>query len=139
MSMYGRDDETWDRLTEVGLGFLIERARLKKVTSYTELNAALVNRTGMIGFDFERADERAAVGYLLGLIVERNLPTTDLMISALVHYLDKNDAGPGFYALASQLGLLSRGASLQAKEEFWVGQVNALHVYYSRAGSASSD
>jgi hypothetical protein len=67
MTMYGRDDETWDRLTQAGLEFLIQRARLGKVTSYTELNATLVRRTGFAGFDFDRADERAAMGHLLGL------------------------------------------------------------------------
>lgn len=132
MSMYGRDDEEWDELTEVGLGFLIERARLRKVTSYTEVNAALARRANVRSFDFERADERAAMGYLLGRIVERNFPATGLMISALVHYLDANDAGSGFYKLAEQLGLLRRGARRQAKEEFWIKQVNALHGYYSR-------
>jgi len=97
---YGRSEEEWDRLTDEGLAFLIERARLRKVTSYTEMNTTLARRTGLRSFDFERADERAAMGHLLGLIVERNLPTTELMISALVHYLDQNDAGPGFYVLA---------------------------------------
>lgn len=54
------------------------------------------------------------------------------MISALVTYLDANDAGPGFYALAQQLGELSRGASSGAKWEFWVSQVKAVHEHYSR-------
>ncbi len=47
MSKYGRDDETWAQLTEAGLKFLIERARLGKTTSYTELNAVLERRTGI--------------------------------------------------------------------------------------------
>jgi hypothetical protein len=70
------------------------------------------------------------MGHLLGRIVERNLPTTGLMISALVHYLGANDAGPGFYVLATRLGLLPKGASRRVKEEFWVSQVKALHEYY---------
>jgi hypothetical protein len=81
--MYGRDDEDWDQLADAGLVFLIERARLEKLTSYTELNATLQRRTGLPGFDFGRADERAAMGHLLYLIVERNRPATNLMISAL--------------------------------------------------------
>ncbi len=48
------------------------------------------------GFDLGHADERAAMGRLLYLIVERNRPATGLMISALVTYLDANDAGTGF-------------------------------------------
>jgi len=129
--MYGRDEAQWDRLAETGLEFLVERARLRKLTSYTELNAALVHRTGLPGFDFGRADERAALGHLLYLIIERNRPSSGLMISALVTYLDANDAGPGFYAYAQDLGLLARNASAQAKLEFWAGQVRKLHEYYA--------
>jgi hypothetical protein len=136
MSMYGRDDETWQRLAKAGTEFLIERARLGKVTTYTEFNATLVRRTGIRGFDFERSDERAAMGHLLGLIVEKNYPATRLMISALVHYLDANDAGPGFYALATQLGLLAHSASANEKWEFWVRQVTALHDCYSSTSTA---
>ena len=43
--MYGRDEEDWDQLADAGLAFLIERARLEKLTSYTELNATLQRRT----------------------------------------------------------------------------------------------
>jgi|SRR6266487_1949788 len=44
--MYGRDEEDWDQLADAGLEFLVERARLAKLTSYTELNATHVRRTG---------------------------------------------------------------------------------------------
>src|ERR1700735_2346033 len=126
-----RDDLAWDELARAGLEFLLERARLEKLTSYTELNATLMRRTGLPGFDFSRADERAAMGHLLYLIVERNRPTTGLMISALVSYLDANDAGSGFYAYAQDLGLLQRNASAMQKLEFWSRQVKALHEYYA--------
>lgn len=33
------------------------------------------------------------------------------MLSAIVHYLDQNDAGPGFYSLAGQMGLLPKGVT----------------------------
>lgn len=130
-AMYGRTEDEWERLVEAGLEFLIARARQGRVTWYTQLSTALAQGTGLAAFDFQRADERAAMGYLLGLIVERNIPTTGLMISALVRYVDANDAGPGFYALATSLGLLPKGASRLAKEEFWVGQVKTLHDYYA--------
>ncbi|MFE2283048.1 hypothetical protein ACFXDJ_02555 [Streptomyces sp. NPDC059443] len=129
--MYGRSDEEWDELAEVGLEFLIDRARLNRPTSYTELNATLVRRVGGSGFDFSRADERAAMGHLLGLIVERNRPESGLMISALVHYLNANDAGPGFYGLAQELGMLPMKASPNMKMEFWIGQLNQLHLMYT--------
>jgi hypothetical protein len=69
------------------------------------------------------------MGHLLYLIVERNRPSTGLMISALVTYLDANDEGTGFYSFAQELGLLSRNASAQAKLDFCVGQVSALHQH----------
>jgi hypothetical protein len=134
MTKYGRDDEAWDQLVAAGLAFLIERARLGKTTTYTELNTVLVRRTGLPGFDFGRADDRAAMGHLLGLIVERDLPSTGLMISALVNYLDANAAGSGFYALAQQLGLLPTKASRRDKEAFWIGQLTSLYARHAKSG-----
>lgn len=131
MALYGRDDLAWDELARAGLEFLLERARLEKLTSYTELNATLIRRTGLPGFDFSRADERAAMGHLLYLIVELNRPETGLMISALVSYLDANDAGSGFYAYAQDLGMLQRNPSAMQKLEFWSGQVKVLYEYYA--------
>lgn len=131
--MYGRDDDDWDQLAGAGLAFLVERARLGKLTSYTELNATFERRTGLTGFDFGRADERAAMGHLLYLMVERNRPASNLMISALVTYLGANDAGTGFYALAQDLGMLPRNASAHAKLDFWVAQVKGLYQHYSPA------
>jgi hypothetical protein len=129
---FRRDQMDWDLLAEAGETFLIERARLGRLTSYTELNATLERRTGLRGFDFGLQAERAAMGHLLGLVVvERNRPATGLMISAQVVYLDGNDAGSGFYKLAQDLGELPPGAlSVRVKEEFWVGQVKALYGYY---------
>ena len=75
------------------------------------------------------------MGHLPYLIVERNRPSTGLMISALVTYLDANDAGTGFYSFAQEPGLLSRNTPARTILDFWVGQVSALHQYYSqRAG-----
>jgi hypothetical protein len=129
--LYGRDELVWDELAQAGLRFLIERAQLAKLTTYTELDATLMRRTGLPGFDFSRADERAAMGHLLYLIVELNRPATGLMISALVSYLGANDAGSGFYGYAQDLGMLPRNASAMQKLEFWAGQVKALHDYYA--------
>ena len=132
--LYGRTEAEWDELTANGVAFLTERARLKTDTTYTELNAVLARRTGQRPFDFERADERAAVGHLLGLIVERTYTDREVMLSALVRYLDANDAGPGFYALAQRMGLIQKNASADAKLEFWIGQVNRTYAVYD--GSA---
>ena len=132
---YGRTREEWARLVDGGSRFLIERARLERPTSYTELNSVLARRTGIREFDFERADERAAMGHLLGLIVERNMPESRLMLSAIVNYLGENDAGPGFYAFAQELGLLSKRATAAEKWEFWAEQSSAVFAYYKRPTS----
>jgi hypothetical protein len=128
---YGRTENQWNELASVGLAFLIERAHLGRPTSYTEFSAVLAQRTGLHGFDFERPDERAGMGHLLGLIVELNRPLTGLMISALVNYLNENEPGPGFYAFAQELGLLRRGASDPERFDFWTEQVTALQRFYA--------
>ncbi len=132
VSYNGRSDEEWETLIACGLDFLVEVARRERTTSYTELNAVLVRRTGLWGFDFEQESERAAMGHLLGEIVARNRPSTDLMISALVLYLNENDAGRGFYSLAEDLGVLPRNSSRQAMWDFWVTEVARVHDYFGR-------
>ncbi|MFE1433055.1 hypothetical protein ACFW5G_11700 [Streptomyces griseoaurantiacus] len=131
MSRYGRTDSEWEELVHTGRNFLVERAKLSKLTSYTELNATLARRTSCRPFDFERADERAAMGHLLGLIVERDqqiAPSAPpVMLSALATYLGANDAGPGFYQLAKELQLLPVSASADEKFGFWVKQVKRLY------------
>lgn len=137
MSGYGRADNEWDMLVEAGRGLLVERAKLGKLTSYTELSVTLARRTGCRAFDFERADERAAMGHLLGRIVgrDREIAPSDppVMLSALVNYLGANDAGPGFYQLAKDLQLLPMSASSDEKFEFWITQVKRL---YERHGAS---
>lgn len=128
--MYGKTAELWDDLTDVACDFLVERARLKRPTSYTELNTVLHNRVG-VKFDFEQASDRAAMGHLLGLVVERTAGT-GLMLSALVHYLNANDAGPGFYSLARTMGLLRRRATADERLAFWIEQLNGLYAFYRR-------
>ncbi|MYQ51111.1 hypothetical protein GTW41_07510 [Streptomyces sp. SID4941] len=91
----------------------------------------MARRTGCRAFDFERADERAAMGHLLGLIVGRDqeIAPSDspVMLSALVNYLGANNAGSGFYQLAKDLRLLPMSASADEKFEFWITQVKRLH------------
>ena len=45
-------------------------------------------------FDFDRAHERAAVGHLLGPVVDRAIDATQLMLSALVHNLEVTEPAP---------------------------------------------
>jgi hypothetical protein len=101
-------------------------------TSYTEMNAVLHRRTGLPPFNFELDHDRAAMGYLLGLILELDRPISGRMITALVNYLDQNDAGPGFYRIAREYGLLRKNASEQEKFEFWAREVTAVYERFIR-------
>ncbi|MFD6141164.1 hypothetical protein [Promicromonospora sp. NPDC060271] len=134
--MFGRDDFEWQRLIEAGTAFLVEQARLRRTTTYTEMDATLARRTGLRRFDFSQVEERAAIGELLGRIVRSDIARTayadgPLMLSALVMYLNENDAGTGFYVLAEELGLLSPGATRMSKERFWIDQVTLLQAHYA--------
>jgi hypothetical protein len=131
-AMYGRNEEEWNDLEEAGVAFLSERAKLERVTSYTETNTVLAQRTGHRSFDFDQDSERAAMGYLLGRISDREFGRTGVLISAIVNYLDANDAGPGFYKLAQDRGLLPRGQSRNLQWEFWVAHVAKVFAAYRR-------
>ncbi len=129
---YNRSDDEWDLLTDAGIDHLVERARAREMTTYSDMNAAVSRRTGTEPFDFGLEAERAAMGHLLGRIVDATWDDADrLMISALVHYLGQNDAGPGFYALAVERGLLPKGARSADRFDFWVGQVSRIHDNYA--------
>jgi hypothetical protein len=71
------------------------------------------------------------MGALLEAAGERNQPQTGVMITALVNYLDQNDAGPGFYAYAERIGLLRKGATADERLDFWASQVRAAHDHYA--------
>jgi hypothetical protein len=129
---FGRSEDEWARLVDVGKAFLVERAVMRRTTSYTEFNAALVNRTDTAGFDFDLDADRAAIGELLGRISEDAFVGSGRrLISALVQYLDTNDAGPGFYVLARSK-CFTVPASIQLRREFWIRHVGELHDHYAR-------
>ncbi len=129
-SNYRRTKDQWDELTHAGLAFLEEQARMQRTTTYTEMNSVLEQRTSAKAFDFAHDRERAAMGRLLCHIVESNRPTSGLMISAIVIYLNENDAGGGFYRLAGSYGLLPSAADADARLVFWSGEVAKVHDYY---------
>jgi hypothetical protein len=131
--LYGRDEVNWERLVAAGLEFLKERARLRRLTSYTELNQALVRRTRLLVFDFGQDDERAAVRRLLGRIWDVSYAETGVLISALVPYLNASEPGSGLYELAVRMGLIRRGLSPAARQEWWAMCGGAVFAAYSDA------
>lgn len=129
--MYGRSDDEWDRIVDDTMMYLSDQARLKRIVSYSDLNSALA-RQGHIPFDFDLDRDRTAIGVLLGDAVHRSIGDSGVMLSAIVVYIDRNDAGPGFYKFATQLGLLPSTAAADDKIAFWSQQVNAVHQRHAR-------
>jgi hypothetical protein len=86
--------------------------RLERVTSYTEMNMVLAQGTGHRCLYFDQESERAAMGYLLGRISDREFHPTGVLVSAIVNYLDANDAGLGSGSISwLRPGACSRPAS----------------------------
>lgn len=131
--MYGRSDDEWDRIVDDAVSFLSEEARLKRITSYSDLNSAL-SRHGHVPFDFGLERDRAAVGMVLGDAVRRTIGDSGAMLSAIVSYIGQNDPGPGFYKFATELGLLPNTATADDRLAFWAKQVKAVHEQYARPG-----
>lgn len=127
---YGRADDEWNDLVRACTDWLVEVARRERSTSYTETNTVLEQRTGHEPFDFGREGDRTAMGALLGEVTQRTIGDSGAMLSALVFYLNANDAGPGFYKLAVELGLLAPNPSREEKDAFWAAQVGAIHAHY---------
>jgi hypothetical protein len=80
--------------------------------------------------DFGRPGDRAAMGYLLGRISRnRSWPVARLLISALVRYHQEADAGPGFFNLAREVGLIHGSMSDLERLEFWLRHVRQVQAY----------
>jgi len=129
--MFDRGDDEWDGIVIDTQAFLEDQARLRRVTSYTDVNTALA-AAGHKPFDFSTQRDRSAVGAVLGDVVNRTIGDTGVMLSAIVTYIDRNDAGPGFYSLAVQLGELPSTATQDDKLVFWSSQVGKVHDLYAR-------
>ncbi len=127
--MYGRTEEDWQRLEDAGWEFLKEKAAERPgdvahdpTVSYSDANDELAARTGQPRFDFDQRAGPATMGYLLGRISRnRSWPTARLLISALVRYQDKADAGPGFFSLSPSWSGSNSGCSTYARSRRTTG------------------
>lgn len=126
--MFGIAENEWERWVEGVTAFLNERVRLRRQTSYTEVNVVVSDRQGVELLDFSNSAHRSGMSHILRQVVlqDQEVTGSDRMLTALVIYLDENGPGPGFYELAVELGLLRRGANDDQKTVFWTGTVTAL-------------
>lgn len=128
---WGREEFEWQDLFDTTAAFLAQQARLGRLTSYTEVNTVLHQRTGLRRFDFDHDNERAALGALLGEVATEKFPEVGALISSIVVYLGQNDAGFGFFQLATRLSLLTPKPTADEKLVFWSSQVKKTHEHYS--------
>lgn len=138
MNTHGRSTEQWEELIAVTADFLKTVAKNKQRTTYTDINREIETETSQPSFNFASAEDRNAMGDLLGDIVMRTYdehPGHKLMLSALVVYAQENRPGIGFYNLAVYLGLLAAGATELEKEKFWYDQINNVHSAYAKKSS----
>ena len=132
--MYGRTELEWEALEAAGWDFLITRARAPRPsTDYTKMNNELAARTGQPPWNFEYAKDRAAMGELLGRLVDRSYQETKhrpgggQMVSALVMFLGGNGVGKGFFTKAVDLNLISsERMSQEARDAFWIRQMTGV-------------
>ncbi|WP_051545793.1 hypothetical protein [Mycobacterium asiaticum] len=108
---FGRTEEDWEELLAQATDFLKEQARLGRLTSYSEVNWAIARRSGLPAFDFALERDRDAMGAILGDISQENLTECGAMLSSIVVYIDRNDAGGGFYKLRPIVTTAPRGCN----------------------------
>lgn len=132
--LYGRGVAEWQKMIDAGKAILIERAVVDRTTSFGEFAAALTRRTGVAGFDFTTGAGRASMAYLLDRVSEAAFDEAGgRLLGALVRNLGADDAGPGFYRMASRKGMAvprTRGG----RQLFWAQHVRELHAHFAGAG-----
>lgn len=134
---YGRTEREWQALEQAGWDFLKAKAAERRgdsahdpTVSYSDANLELAARTGQRALNFGQQADRAAMGYLLGRISRnRSWPVSRLLISALVRYHGEADAGPGFFNLAREVGLIHGSMSDLERLEFWLRHVRQVQAY----------
>ena len=136
-AMYGRAEGEWQELEQAGWDFLKAKAAERRedaahdpTVSYSDANLELAARTSQPAFNFDQQADRSAMGYLLGRISRnRSWPVSRLLISALVRYHGEADAGPGFFNLAREVGLIQGSVSDLERLEFWLRHVRQVQAY----------
>jgi hypothetical protein len=135
---FGHPWPIWFSMRDAGYEHIIERARLGQTTTYTELWAAI---TATLGPDL--GNRYWQMGHLLGAIAEHAHDKDGVMPTALV--MNEGDgetnAGPGFFRLAADMGLLPEGVAPPAGEPwkemtaaqrtFWEGQCDLVFARFA--------
>ena len=132
--MTERSEADWKFLVTEGHEILKRVARDGNLTNYGEFNTALVEATGLPGFDLTSDLGRAGMGTLLGRIAIQDWAVNpDFMLTALVKRTVENNPGKGFFKLAEQEHFFD--PATRDELDFWQEQVGKAHDRYARHSS----
>ena len=105
------DQALYDRLLQV--------ARSGEVTHYSDV-------APLLGLDMSRESDRARIGELLDEVSSFESQNGRPLLSAVVIRADLNMPGPGFFGLATRLGLLHGNNRVV----FWARELTRVHDYW---------
>lgn len=126
-----RSESELKELVVEGHEILKRVARDGGLTTYGEFNQALMDATGLPGFDLTTDLGRAEIGQLLGRIAIQDWALNpDFMLTSLVKLSTENGPGKGFFKLAQQEHFFD--PSRQEEMDFWQEQVGKAHDRYKR-------
>jgi hypothetical protein len=108
-----------DKISAVRV-FLIQRARMKGLTNYTEAGA-------VVGLDMASEIGRILIAQILDAINTEEVNQGRPMISALVLYQNEGRPGLGFFTCARGLGRLKD----KDEDGFWAREVLAVHDWWA--------
>lgn len=103
---------------------LIITAQHRGTTTYPDLAA-------LMGLPLQGNHMQKQVGIMLGEISEDEVRQGRPMLSAVVIGVKSGEPGPGFFTLATQLGLLKE-ESKDARDRFWENQLQAVYSTWHR-------
>lgn len=129
--MSERSESDWKVLVTEGHEILKEVARNGGLTTYGDLNQALMDATGLPGFDLTTDQGRSDIGKLLGRIAIQDWAVNpDIMLTSLVKRTTENGPGQGFFKLAEKEHFFDPAE--RDELDFWQEQVGKTHDRYRR-------
>jgi hypothetical protein len=110
-------------------------ARDGGLTNYGDLNKALMETTGLPGFDLATDQGRGEMGQLLGRIAIQDWAVNpDFMLTSLVKLTGENGPGKGFFKLAEKEHFFD--PAKRDELDFWQEQVGKAHDRYKQGRRA---
>lgn len=114
---YGFSEKEWQEAVREIQSILIEVAKTQDIISYSDL----VHQMQTTVVD----PHSYALANMLGDVCTLEHQNKRPLLSALVVYKDKTEAGPGFFEIAKELGY-----SIQDKDQFHMREITKCYEYW---------